>query len=89
MPATIFLLPSGASVPGGMEAGDGDEGGGACVKVSSPVAGGCLSGYLFSSMICLRSSRSGGIGSRRRCMRPSSPRKTTVLCLPWASSFSG
>src|SRR5688500_12971814 len=45
--------------------------------------------YLFSSMICFRSSRISGIGSRATCISPPGPRRMTMLNLPNDGFLSG
>src|SRR5215469_11300905 len=45
--------------------------------------------YFISSMICCRSGRMGGIGSRENCIVPSIPFRTTMLNAPNGLFFSG
>src|SRR5215469_3874989 len=45
--------------------------------------------HLFSSMICLRSLRMGGSGSRAICISPSGPLRMTRLKVAKVGSFSG
>src|SRR5215468_6492328 len=45
--------------------------------------------YFISSMICCRSCRMGGKGSRENCIAPSTPFRTTMLDAPNWLFFSG